>query len=281
MNRTPLRLVAIEESPMAEDEQSPTEDIGRSPSADDEQSGAPVAMMSEQSVITRRVPESEIIASMDTFRDKPKRPPNFKILLLAGSVAFVVTVVVVAVAMKGKRTVAPAPVNVVSVQVATPQESPPPQPQPPPAVPAAPSAASPPRIQAVPEFIRLEIAAEPMDTELSLDGNVMAGHRLNLEVPKDRGIHVVSASAPGYIPFNQQVSFSSNVVLKISLRRAHTPPGRPAAKLRPSQIEAGPKSNLKPVAASPGPGLAPGMNLDGPSTRPNAKPIDERNPYKP
>ena len=38
MNRTPLRLIAIEESPLAEEE--------RIPSAEDEQSGAPVAMMS-------------------------------------------------------------------------------------------------------------------------------------------------------------------------------------------------------------------------------------------
>jgi len=32
---------------------------------------------------------------------------------------------------------------------------------------------------------------------------------------------------------------------------------------------------------SPRPGLEPGMNMDGPSIRHNAKPIDERNPYKP
>lgn len=116
---------------------------------------------------------------------------------------------------------------------------------------------------------------------MSLDGNVLAGHRLNLEVPKDRGIHVVSASAPGYIPFNQQVSFSSDVVLNISLHRSHTPPVRQVARPRPSQRESRPEGNVGPATAQPHRGIEPGMNLDGPSVRPNPKPIDERNPYKP
>jgi len=235
-------------------------------------------MMSEQDMVTRKVPESEIIASMDTFRDTPKRSANWKLLLPAGAVAVVVTVVVIALVMKGKSAATPAPVSAIRAPVASPEESPPPQPT---VAPAAPAAALAPRSKPVHEIIRLVVTADPMETELSLDGNVLAGHRLNLEVPKDPGIHVVSASAPGYIPFNQQVSFSGDVVLKISLHRAHTPPARQGARSRPSQGESGPKSNLKPSALSPGSGLAPGMNLDGPSLRPNGKPIDERNPYKP
>jgi len=270
VNRTPLRLVAIEETPQVEDEP-------RSP-AEEEQSGAPVVMMTEQDAITRRVPEAEIIASMDTFRDTPKRSSKLKILLPAGAAALVVTVVVIALVMKGQSVPTPAPVSAVSAPVAIPEESPQPQPA---VAPVAPAVALAPRSKPVPEIIRLVVTADPMETELSLDGNVLAGHRLNLEVPKDRGIHVVSASAPGYIPFNQQVSFSNDVVLKISLHRSHTPPARQGAKARPSQIESGPKSNIRPAAVSSGPGLAPGMNLDGPSVRSNGKPIDERNPYKP
>jgi hypothetical protein len=72
------------------------------------------------------------------------------------------------------------------------------------------------------------------------------------------------------------------VALKISLHRAHTPPVlHQGARSRPSQIPSSPKSAARPTTVPPGPGLAPGMNLDGPSIRPNAKPIDERNPYKP
>jgi hypothetical protein len=262
MNITPLRLVAIEESPPAEEEGS----------------GTPVAIVSDQDAITRKVPESEMIASRDTFRDEGKKFPLLKLLLYTGAVAVVVLAVVMALVMKGKSAATPATINAVSAPVSSPAEAPQPQPS---ASPTALVAVPAPRIKAAPEVIRLGITAEPMEAELSLDGNVLAGHRLNLEVPKDRGIHVVSASAPGYIPFNQQVSFSSDVVLQISLHRAHTPPVRQGARPRPSQMGSGPKSNLAPAAVSPRQVLVPGMNLDGPTARPNAKPIDERNPYKP
>jgi hypothetical protein len=270
VNRTPLRLVAIEEALQAEDENICP--------AEEQQSGAPVMLMNEQAAITRRVPESEIIASMDTFRDSPKRSSKSKILLAVGAAAVVITVIVFTLAMRGKGAATPAPVSAIHTPVPSPAESPQPLPA---LAPPAPALALPPRSKPIPEIIRLVVAADPMEAELSLDGNVLAGHRLNLEVPKDPGIHVVSASAPGYIPFNQQVSFSRDVVLKISLHRAHMPPARQAAKSRPSPIESGPKSNTKPAALSPGPGLAPGMTLDGPSVRSSAKPIDERNPYKP
>ena len=245
MNLTPLRLIAIE----------------KTPSPEDDQSASPVTMITEHEAITRKVPEAATTATPENLSIKPKRFPFAKLLLPAGAVAVVAMVVIAALAMKAKRPSQPS--------------TPPP----------APVAESPPPIKAVPEIIRLEVTAEPMETELSLDGNVLAGHWLNLEVPKDRGIHVLSASAPGYIPFNQQVSFSSDVVLNISLRQAHAHPVRQVAKSRPFQHESksksNPKSKVNPSAAPRGPGLEPGMNLDGPSMRPNAKSIDERNPYKP
>ena len=262
MNTTPLRLVAVEEGPPAEDEQC----------------AAPVTMMSEQDAITRKVPESEIRISLDNLPSKPNRYPRLKTLLSAGALVAVLVVVVIALVMKGKSASTPASVGAIGSPVPVSKKFPEPLPS---LIPTAPAVASSSRSKAVPETIRLVITAEPMETELSLDGNVLAGHRMNLEVPKDRGIHVVSAAAPGYIPFNQQVSFSTDVVLKISLHRAHTLPVRQAARPRPSQIESGPKGNVRPAAGSPVPGLAPGMNLDGPPIRTNGKPIDERNPYKP
>jgi hypothetical protein len=275
VNRTPLRLVAIEDFPPTEDEQSsPTEE---------ERSGAPVAMMGEQDMVTRKVPEAEMIASQDTFRDKPKLSSGNRLVLPAIAVAVVVSAAVIALVVKGRSTKAPVAVPISAVAVPTPSPSESPQPQAA-VVPVAPVAPAQPKIKAAPEIIRLTIAADPTETELSLDGNVVASHRLNLEVPKDRGIHVVSASAPGYIPFNQQVSFSSDVVLKISLHRSHMPaPVHQVAKARPSQqaIEPSPKSNFRPAAAPSSPGMEPGMTLDGPSPRHSGKPIDERNPYKP
>jgi len=245
---------------------------------EDEPSGTPVVIMSEQDAITRKVPDAEIIASMDTFRDQPKPTRSLKILLPAGALAVVVLLVVGALAMKRKSATTPPPGSAVGAQAPSLAESPQPQPS---VAPAAPAAAPSPRIKAATELIRLEIVAEPKEAELSLDGNVVAGHRLNLEVPRDRGIHVVSASAPGYIPFNQQVSFSSDVALKISLHRGHPAPVHQTARSRSSQIESSAKSAVRPAVVPTGPGLVPGMNLDGPAMRPNAKPIDERNPYKP
>jgi len=274
VNRTPLRLVAIEETPPAEDELRF--------STEEDESAAPVAVMSEQDMITRKVPEAEMIASQDTFRDKPKHPTRSKLLILAAAAAVVVVGGVMAFAMRGKGNTETAPASGIASPALLPIEPPPSQPA---VIPAAPAAAPSPRPKANPETIFLGITAEPMEAELSVDGNVLAGHRLNLEVPKDPGIHVVSAAAPGYVPFNQQVSFSSDVFLKISLRRAHTPIVHQVTRTRPPQVAPSPKGNLRPAAVSPapgpGPGLAPGMNLDGPAIRHNAKPIDERNPYKP
>jgi hypothetical protein len=213
------------------------------------------------------------------FPDSPKRFPRWQTLLPAAAVAFVSASVVVAVALatKGKSTPTAAPARLAAP---LPVEAKPSQPQPS-LAPPAPVAASQSQSRAVHDTIRIEITAQPRGTELSLDGNVLGGHRLNLEVPKDRGIHVLSASAPGYIPFNQQVSFSSDVVLSISLHPAHTPPVRQVARLRPSQRESRPTSAVRPAPVRPDPGIEPGMNLDSPSMRRNAKAIDERNPYKP
>ena len=290
MNQTPLRLIAMEQSPPAEDDGGANPvmmisdydllAIEESPPAKDDGSANPVAMMTEHDAITRKVPDSASIAAPESSPDNPKRFPGWQTLLSTAAVAVVVVVVleIVALATKGKGTPTPTPTSATEAAVRGAEE--PSQPQPSLARPA-PAAASPSQIRAVHDTIRIEITAEPRGAELSLDGNVLAGHRLNLEVPKDRGIHVVSASAPGYIPFNQQVSFSSDVVLNISLHRAHTSPVRQGARPQPSQRESRPKSSVRPATVQPDPGIEPGMDLDGPSVRPNAKPIDERNPYRP
>jgi len=149
-----------------------------------------------------------------------------------------------------------------------------------------------------PEVIRLQITAAPVQAELGLDGNVLAGHHLNLEVPKDRGVHVVSASAPGYFPFNQQVSFSNDIVLHISLRRMQGAGGRQVTRQSPSPVRAVAPIANKPLPAGPSPiepkpqnvarsrppsapHLEPGMDLDTPAPRRGPKSLDERNPYRP
>jgi hypothetical protein len=263
LKNTPLRLVAIEESP-----------------PETEHSGRPIAQITEAEAITRRVPNSAIIAAQDGQPDTPKPLLRKQHLLLAAGAAVVVIAAVVVFA--ATRTKAPAP----AVTTAVPNQAPPQvaAPPPAPAVAAAPVAAPALAAQpaAVPEVIRLEITAEPKEAELSLDGNVLAGHRLNLQVPKDRGIHVVSASAPGYLPFNQQVSFSGDVVLSINLRRGHAPAPRQAPRSRATQAESArtPGEARASAPAQATPRVEPGMNLDGPVRGPSVKPIDERNPYR-
>jgi hypothetical protein len=274
---TPLRLVAIEESLQAEDDERAdpiTEQdlvaIEESPPAGDGGSANPVAMMTEHDAITRRVPESASVAARESLPDNPRRWPGWNTLLPIAAVGVVIGVAVVVLATKGKSKPTPAPASATGAPVrGAPEPSQ-----------ARPSLA-PSQVRTVHDTTRIAITAEPRAAELSLDGNVLAGHRLNLEVPKDRGTHVISASAPGYIPFRQQVSFSSDVVLDISLHRARSTPVRQVASLRPSQRDSRPTSSVRPPTVQTDPGIEPGMNLDGPSLRRKAKPIDERNPYKP
>jgi hypothetical protein len=147
----------------------------------------------------------------------------------------------------------------------------------------SPGVENPSDIRADAEIVRLEITVEQMDADVSLDGNVLAGHRLNLQFPKDHRIHTVSAAAPGYMPFSQQVSFSRDVTLSISLRRIHREPIRPAAvKARPVRAESNGKMDGASKGPRPGRHVEPGMSLDdSPAPRPGLKDLDERNPYSP
>ncbi len=234
-------------------------------------------------VITRKVVVSAEDAKRSTFEDKSTLLQNWKILVPVGAVAVLLTGAIAVLATRAKT---PAPVIApVIVSPPTPSRKEPPQPAPAPAPPKPV-----PEITPLREVIHLQISATPVETELSLDGNVLAGHRLNLDVPKDRGIHIVSASAPGYIPFNQQVSFSSDVVLEISLRPSPSSRARPVrsvARPRPEpesrpKLDARPKNDPSPtvVQPPPRPSFEPGMNIEGPPVRRNVKSIDEGNPYK-
>jgi hypothetical protein len=267
LKKTPLRLVAFEE-------QAPTEE---------EKKAAPVAMMTEAEAITRKVPNADAIAAREAFAEKPKGMFTREKILPAGiALAIVSSVAIIALATTGKKATPPknaAPPTMVTAQPVAAQPAPLVG-QPAAVLETAPAPA--PRAAVAPEIIRLEITADPVEAELSLDGNVLAGHRLSLQVPKDRGIHVVSASAPGYVPFNQQVSFSGDVILNINLRRGHAAAARPApARARTAPVEVRAKAETRSAAGQPAARLEPGMSLEGPPVRSTAKPIDERNPYKP
>jgi hypothetical protein len=280
VNKTPLRLVALEEFPPpgADEVDDTVEEV-----VAEAEEAAPEVIMTEHDAITRKVPEAEVIAAAETQSSQRMRTRNLKLLLLIGGAALGVVVAAVMVMVRRGTT----PVDATPAVQVAPAVEPAPAGLPHGTAPAqAPAAARIPSVAAAEgkgasETIRLEITVDPVEAELSLDGNVLAGHRLNLQVPKDRGIHVLSASARGYVPFNQQVSFSNDVVLSISLRRGHGAATRPTSRARAAQNDGRSRNDVRPASVQPERGMEPGMNLEGPSPRPAAKSIDERNPYKP
>jgi hypothetical protein len=289
MVRTPLRLIARAESA---DETSP-------------EGAAPVDILTENGAVTRRVSDAEMGTVRKTAGDRtpapvatPPRPngsPSVTVnrtmagelrgpgrgghvrWVVGGVVVLAAVVVALVLGLRG------APATKAGID-ATRLVLPVPAPSPALVPPASPDVVNPSNTMAAPEIVRLEITVEQMDADVSLDGNVLAGHRLSIQVPKDRRIHTVSAAAPGYIPFNQQVSFSSDVTLSISLRRPQREPSRPAAfKARPARPEAA-NPNMEGASKAPRPArrVEPGMSLDdSPAPRPGPKDLDERNPYRP
>jgi serine/threonine protein kinase len=139
-----------------------------------------------------------------------------------------------------------------------------------------------------PETIRIDINVVPSEAKLTLDENAVDGNRLRAEVPKDRNIHVLRASAPGFIPFSQSVSFTSDVYLDVHLNAEQSRPRSPVrggTKPQPPQLGWKSKSDLKsspqPSQAIPQPSQVegPSKNPERPSMGWTSNPIDERNPY--
>jgi hypothetical protein len=299
VKNTPIRLVALDEEP-PEDEVTvvqdllPVHDTAPTPVGEisPAQDAAPLRSTPEHEAITRRVPAAPEIAKVPEW---PKPTRTWRRFIPVG-IAIVPAIGLSLAWLLSRPATAPEAGSAVTT---VPRDQAPPLPPPtatPLPMPSLPPVA-PARGSNPPELIRLQISAEPAQAELGLDGNVLAGHRLNLQVPKDRGIHVVSASAPGYYPFIQQVSFSNDIDLRITLRRAHGATGRQGSRARPSPVEAqAPVVAGKPTLPAPSqaepkaqssakahtlPRLEPGMDLDTPAPRHGAKSIDERNPYRP
>jgi hypothetical protein len=296
---TPIRLVALDEEPPEDDvtqiqdvipveETTPTPVAKAKPAED----AAPLRSSPENEAITRRVPA---VSASPTPAATPVVAPGPALSKAPRSWRKFVPVIVALVPVIGLSTAWILSRPGKSPEVAAPSPAPTaPAPAPAPvAVPHPPASPAASAGTKTPDVIRLQITVDPVQAEVGLDGNVLAGHRLNLEVPKDRGIHVVSASAPGYLPFNQQVVFSNDVVLTITLRRSHAPAARPTGRQR-TEVKtqainkaapaAPPPVESKPQTAKtrPAPGRTePGMDLDTPAPRHGAKSLDERNPYRP
>jgi hypothetical protein len=129
------------------------------------------------------------------------------------------------------------------------------------------------------ETSHLRISVRQPQATLTLDDGAVEGNLLDADVAKDVKIHVVFATAPGFLPQKKIVRFANDVYLDIDLRKAPAPP-RGAAKRRSLQSVA--KARTEPKVDTPSKQAEEfGMTLERPTTRRLGKKIDEKDPYAP
>jgi hypothetical protein len=148
-------------------------------------------------------------------------------------------------------------------------------------VPASRHTATPtPRKPSAPDISHIQIRVRQTKATLTLDEGAVEGNRLEADVAKDQKIHVLSASAPGYISVKKIVSFAKDVYLEIDLKKAPPSP-RGMAKRHPTQPAA--KAKADPRSDSPPKQVEEyGMTLERPTIRrPPNKKMDEKDPYAP
>ncbi|HEX7507398.1 MAG TPA: hypothetical protein VF550_11545, partial [Polyangia bacterium] len=136
-----------------------------------------------------------------------------------------------------------------------------------------------PTIAPLPARSHIEISVKAQDARLVLDGQVVTGNRLNLEVPMDHNSHVLEVSAPGFAPLKRTVTFARDFYLGIELQRM--PPGkRFALGSRSRRATATHTNRVKAKAAvRPRDSLTAATSTVAPN-RPETE-IDKPNPYSP
>lgn len=144
---------------------------------------------------------------------------------------------------------------------------------------AAANAQPAPTIAPLPARSRVEISVTAEDATLVLDGQVVAGNRLNLDVPMDHNPHVLEISAPGFAPVKRTVSFARDFYLGIELKRV-PPPTRFAHGSRSRRAAATYTDRVNPKAAIRSWNGLTAATSTGAPKHPNTK-IDKTDPYSP
>jgi hypothetical protein len=156
--------------------------------------------------------------------------------------------------------------------------------EPPPPSPPAPPASAP---APLPEMVHLDIEVEPTEAKLTVDDeSAVDGNRLRADVPKDQGLHVIRAVAPGFLPFSQTVTFSSDVSLDVRLNPEPSRGDSPAGmKVHFSSLASRAKASAKSKSGS-GRAKPTSSRSEKPSENPERPPsaktreqIDAANPY--
>ncbi len=150
----------------------------------------------------------------------------------------------------------------------------------------------------------IRITVQPAQASLVLDGTVAKNNVIALEREPDQALHVVEATAPGYLPFKQSFTLDGDVHLDINLQRPEpqvAKPRRPeshvarlkrpeppaASALRPERLPDPPAETAQPAESvtKVKPVEAPveefGMDLQRSAPRRQTKKIDDKDPYAP
>jgi len=124
--------------------------------------------------------------------------------------------------------------------------------------------------------VQLFIQVRPSSAIVTLDGARLASNPFQAEVRSEKSTHQLHASAPGYLPVEQIISYSNDTHLEIALRPAGgrvargQDEGRSAAEnrnARPAEPATEPKKSAEPEAETKHRSATPPRG------------IDEKNPY--
>ncbi|MET0595366.1 MAG: PEGA domain-containing protein, partial [Polyangiaceae bacterium] len=129
--------------------------------------------------------------------------------------------------------------------------------------------------------VQLFIQVTPSNAVVMLDGARLSSNPFQAEVRSEKTTHTLHASAPGYLPIEQLVTYSNDTHLEISLRpTGGGAPGR-AVGGRHDPPRVADNGNTRPApepAAEPKKAPEPEVEVKHrPATQPRG--IDEKNPY--
>jgi serine/threonine protein kinase len=152
-------------------------------------------------------------------------------------------------------------------------------------------ASAPPRAPKV-DTVKVRISVDPADAVVKLDGRVLSSNPFVTNLPRDNGVHELTAYAEGCKDAKQAVHLNQDVDLLLALKRlkgfARSTPARSAAAgaaARAAAATTAPVLSAQPAAeaqpAAPAAAAEPGVDLHGlPASEPAPKrPTDEENPY--
>jgi hypothetical protein len=125
-------------------------------------------------------------------------------------------------------------------------------------------------------MVQLFIQVRPSSATVLLDGARLATNPFQAEVLREKSTHLLHASAPGYLPLEQMITYSNDSHLELALR----PSGGRASRGQDEGRSVADNRNSRPAepAAEPKKSAEPEAETKHRSATP-PRGIDEKNPY--